>query len=146
MTKMKNLKLLFLFALCLPFVAGCSDDDEEAPYVEVSQSSFTELDATATTLTLKITSNASWTVTSDASWCVPLKTGGEGTADVQLNIAENTDRGARTARITVAAAGGVSSQTITVSQKVVVPDDNYHYKLPVFFMSSIPVKVIRNSM
>lgn len=89
MTKMKNLKLLFLFALCLPFVAGCSDGDDEAPYVEVSQSSFTDLDATATTLTLKITSNASWTVTSDASWCVPLKAGGEGTADVQLNIAEN---------------------------------------------------------
>ena len=86
MTKMKNLKLLFLFALCLPFVAGCSDGDDEAPYVEVSQSSFTDLDATATTLTLKITSNASWTVTSDASWCVPLKAGGEGTADVQLNI------------------------------------------------------------
>jgi zinc-dependent metalloproteinase lipoprotein len=133
MTKMKNLKLLFLFALCLPFVAGCSDGDDEAPYVEVSQSSFTDLDATATTLTLKITSNASWTVTSDASWCVPLKAGGEGTADVQLNIAENIDRGTRTARITVVVAGGVSSQTVTVSQKVVVPDDNYHYKLPVVF-------------
>ena len=27
----------------------------------------------------------------------------------------------------------MSSQTVTVSQKVVVPDDNYHYKLPVVF-------------
>lgn len=118
---MKNLKLLLLFALCLPFVASCSDDEED-PYVEVAQSQFTDLDATATTLTLKITSNTSWTVTSDAFWCTPKTANGEGSADIQLNVTENTGRALRTAKITVMAAGATTPQTVTVSQKVVVPD------------------------
>lgn len=129
---MKNLKLLLLFALCLPFVASCSDDEEE-PYVEVAQLQFTDLDANATTLTLKITSNTSWTLSSDASWCTPLTASGEGSADIQLNVTENTGRALRTAKVTVTAAGGLNPQTVTVSQKVVVPDNNYHYKLPVVF-------------
>lgn len=133
---MKNLKLYFLLLLCLPFLAGCSkDDDEQTAALHIEQtSSFENLPMEAATLKLKVTSNTSWSISTSDAWCLPSQAEGTGDAEITLKLTENIGRTLRRALLIVATDDGTQRQTLTVSQQPQEKlTDDYRFKLPVVF-------------
>lgn len=129
---MKHLKLYLLLAICMPFWAGCSDD-EETPDIRVNTNEL-ELALEAGEASIQVSSNMAWTATTDNDWCVPQQNEGEGSAELKLTYTENLGRAARTAHITVATMDGSRKEVVTLTQKG--PEaltDDYHYRLPVVF-------------
>jgi hypothetical protein len=83
--------------------------------LSVSPTSVNVAPAANSTGTFNISSNASWTVTSNQPWLAVSPTSGSNNAAVTVNAQQNTATAARTANVTVSAAG-LPSQTVTVMQ------------------------------
>lgn len=69
----KKYYLLWMLVVLLPFLAGCSDDEQPEvaePYLRVVETiSCENISSAAATLTLKVESNVEWKVVSEKSWC-----------------------------------------------------------------------------
>lgn len=77
----------------------------------VSSLSFT---AEPSSQLFSISTDASWTAEASESWVTLSNTSGNGNADVQVSVAENTSDAERTATVTVTAGG--TAQTILITQ------------------------------
>ena len=80
----------------------------------------------ASSQSISVNSNESWTASSDASWCTLSRSSGSNNGTVSVSVAANTTRSQRTATITVKGSSSGDTTTITVTQTVNAPgsDDN----------------------
>lgn len=131
---------IILFASCLGlFLMGCSDDQEatpqpEAPYVNVNQHAYNDIDASGAELTLSITSNQAWVAESDAAWCKILSgENGSGSGEVVVEITENLGQDSRTAAILLQSVDGNIETSVTFTQLAQPFVEGGHYKIPVVF-------------
>ena len=125
-------KSSILIVTLLLFV-GVACNRTEEPYFSYSGAESYVLAPADTTITLKIESNAGWTLESDAAWCVPQVTEGMGSAEVSVAIAANEEQGERAAMLTLNCADLAFTHSIKVSQQRLVPNAATHYRLPVVF-------------
>lgn len=128
----------FLWMWCMLLcMAGCSDDEKEeivVPYLETATSTYDDITAAESTLTISVKSNIGWTVESDKPWCSVLSANtGSGDADIQLKIAENLTQNAREASIKLASADATLAVTVSIRQAVPVFVAGGRYKIPVVF-------------
>ena len=125
-------KSSILIVTLLLFV-GVACNRTEEPYFSYSGAESYVLAPADTAITLKIESNAGWTLESDAAWCVPQVTEGMGSAEVSVAIAANEEQGERAAMLTLNCADLAFTHSIKVSQQRLVPNAATHYRLPVVF-------------
>lgn len=98
----KKYYLLWMLVVLLPFLAGCSDDEQPEvaePYLRVVETTSCEnISSAAATLTLKVESNVEWKVVSEKSWCaVPSENTWTGNASVEVQVGENLTGESRSA-------------------------------------------------
>ena len=134
----KKYYLLWMLVVLLPFLAGCSDDEQPEvaePYLRVVETTSCEnISSAAATLTLKVESNVEWKVVSEKSWCaVPSENMWTGNAAVEVQVGENLTGESRSAVLEIVSTDGVLKEEIHVSQLAEVFSENHHYKLPVVF-------------
>lgn len=134
----KKYYLLWMLVVLLPFLAGCSDDEQPEvaePYLRVVETiSCENISSAAATLTLKVESNVEWKVVSEKSWCaVPSENTWTGNASVEVQVGENLTGESRSAVLEIVSTDGVLKEEIHVSQLAEVFSENHHYKLPVVF-------------
>lgn len=128
-------KHLFPILTLLLLFFSCTDSEDRALSLEVSQSSFKDISSDGTTLEVDITCNNSWAASSNAtSWCTVTPQAGAESQKLTIHVAANLEQTGRTAKVTV--TSGEISKIITVSQeasKAPLDPEKYHYKLPVIF-------------
>ena len=74
-------------------------------------------DPESSSVEIKVTSNAPWTISVDADWLTVEPASGQGDATVILTVAENNVRTERTAVVTVKETVGNTEKTVNVSQE-----------------------------
>ena len=74
-------------------------------------------DPESSSVEIKVTSNAPWTISVDADWLTVEPASGQGDATVILTVAENNVRTERTAVVTVKETVGNNEKTVNVSQE-----------------------------
>jgi hypothetical protein len=114
--KTKNLFLMMIAAATMVF-AGCKEDDEIVPTLDVDKTTI-DAAATAGTYAIAVTSNVMWTATVNSeaiTWCTLANASGNSNGMVTVNVAENVTIEPRTA--TVAIAAGSLSHAVAVSQE-----------------------------
>ena len=74
-------------------------------------------DPESSSVQIKVTSNAPWTISVDADWLTVEPASGQGDATVILTVAENNVRTERTAVVTVKETVGNTEKTVNVSQE-----------------------------
>lgn len=74
-------------------------------------------DPESSSVEIKVTSNAPWTISVDADWLTVEPASGQGDATVILTVAENNVRMERTAVVTVKETVGNTEKTVNVSQE-----------------------------
>lgn len=87
-----------------------------APTLEVNPFSVM-FDTESSSVELKISSNAPWTISVSADWLTVEPASGQGDATVILTVAESESRTARTAVVTVKETVGNTEKTVDVSQE-----------------------------
>ncbi len=118
---MRVISKLFLFSFFLSICVFACSDDEETPDPELSVS-FNVLSENynASSTTVKVTTNTSWTASSSADWCVVSPTSGSsGTNSVVIDLEENTSTDSRTAYVMVD-AGSLSEQITVIQSNIYV--------------------------
>lgn len=83
-------RILLLY--CIALFVGCENNNNETPYLEVSQSDVI-LDYWGTDVTIDITSNANWIIEGESVWCKVSKTSGNGNAKVAFSSDNIIDDG-----------------------------------------------------
>lgn len=128
---MMKAKYLFIFILAILLV-GCQDSQTDNSGLELSESTFENVSSDGATLTVDITSSASWTAASSAVWCSLLPNEGAGSQSANISVDANLNSTARTATIAVTSSG--IKKIITVRQQAAGnTSGEYHYNLPVIF-------------
>lgn len=110
-----------LLTLCALTASSCGDDDSSIDRVDSSSVTMTVspdaiiVDNSATTVTLTVTCNQSWSVLSYPDWCTPSKSGGvSGTDEITFSITANNTAEQREDDIVLKA--GSYRKTISVTQ------------------------------
>lgn len=85
---------------------------ESAPYASASD---VNVAADATSATIAVKSNTSWTVSCDASWVTSYTKSGSNDGDIAVSFAANTSTEARTATFTITTSAG--SKSVALTQK-----------------------------
>lgn len=93
--------------------------------VDHSAVSFTTV---ASSATINLSSNMSWTITSDAAWCTVNPASGEGNTVLTISAEENSDPKARVANLTITCVGTDVTRTITVNQDGTLGGAEEHYE------------------
>ena len=126
-------KFLFLIAFICLALYGC-EDSETTDVLELSQTSFPNVNGDGETLAVDVTSSGDWTVTNTLSWCKVTPGKGSGDGKLTLQIDANLNEKERTGILTIALASSGLSRTIQITQEAgTIEPENYHYKLPVIF-------------
>lgn len=124
-------RLIFL----LPFLwvlMSCSDSDSDAANLEISQSTFNDINSEGATIKVSITCSSTWRASSNQSWCVPNEQSGSNDGELVLTIHANTTSEERNATVTVMAKK--TNKTIKITQSPSTSTSSeHHYKLPVIF-------------
>jgi zinc-dependent metalloproteinase lipoprotein len=146
-------KVLFLFFIALAFF-GCKSSDN-APILEVSQTSLTDVSADGETRSVGLSATGTWTATTSSDWCTVSPTSGESDATLQVKVNANTAWAAREDSIVVTM--GDQKKKISIAQEVKTDvDDNYTYEIPLNIIlleyqgktlaSDARIKIIINQM
>ena len=111
---------------------GC--EDNETNYLELSESSFSNVDGDGATLTVSVTSDVEWQISKTAQWCNVTPSKGFGNQTLTLQIEANPDSKERKVTVTVASPVTKMSRKIEITQATgYTPIEQYHYNLPVVF-------------
>ena len=111
---------------------GC--EDNETNYLELSESSFSNVDGDGATLTVSVTSDVEWQISKTAQWCNVTPGKGSGNQTLTLQIEANPDSKERKVTVTVASPATKMSRKIEITQAAgYTPIEQYHYNLPVVF-------------
>ena len=104
---------VMLLGITLSFT-GCYEADP--PMISVSKK-IVRIDQQAQSVTITVTSNSEWSVESDASWCIPSRSAGRGTTDIELVVDACSSTSDRQAVVTLKTVGRDKTQTtVTISQ------------------------------
>lgn len=90
------------------------------PYLQVSNSSFTNVDRTGAVLSTNVSSNTTWTVVNKNSWIRVTPSNGSGDTSLRITVLRNNKLGTRTGTITLRSTnitGEEMTSTITIEQK-----------------------------
>ena len=108
--KLMKIQVLIVAVISSFILYGC--EDNEADYLELSESSFGNVSGDGATLTVNITSDVEWQVSKTAQWCSITPGKGSGNQTLTLQIEANPDSKERKVTVTVA------SPSIQVSRKI----------------------------
>ncbi len=111
--KIKHL-FLSLLAVATVAAAGCTKDkSNDKPSLKLDPSSL-EFEAVAGTKTVKVDANQAWEIDEfDADWVTPSKTKGDGAAEIEVSVLENSSV-TREAKITFRCS--IVKKTLTITQ------------------------------
>jgi len=115
-------KLLYILTVAL-LVVACKD--EESPYLTLSPSSLT-FDASASSQTISIKSNTTWTLTPSADWYTISPTSGSGDAEVTVTVQQYKDAAGRSDNLVVNYSATGKQQVAIVQTRPAVPSDPDH--------------------
>ena len=93
---------------------GC--EDNETNYLELSESSFSNVDGDGATLTVSVTSDVEWQISKTAQWCNVTPGKGSGNQTLTLQIEANPDSKERKVTVTVASPATKMSRKIEITQ------------------------------
>lgn len=111
-----KVKHLFLAVLAMAAVAtGCKKDESDSkPSLKLDPSEL-EFEAVAGTMTVKVDANQAWEIDGiDDEWVALSQESGDGAADIEVSVTENTSSAARTAKITFRCS--IVKKTLTITQ------------------------------
>lgn len=130
--KLMKIQVLIVAVISSFILYGC--EDNEADYLELSESSFGNVSGDGATLTVNITSDVEWQVSKTAQWCSITPGKGSGNQTLTLQIEANPDSKERRVTVTVASPSIQVSRKIEITQAAgYTPIEQHHYKLPVVF-------------
>ena len=130
--KLMKIQVLIVAVISSFILYGC--EDNEADYLELSESSFGNVSGDGATLTVNITSDVEWQVSKTAQWCSITPGKGSGNQTLTLQIEANPDSKERKVTVTVASPSIQVSRKIEITQAAgYTPIEQHHYKLPVVF-------------
>ena len=130
--KFMKIQVLIVAVISSFILYGC--EDNEADYLELSESSFGNVSGDGATLTVNITSDVEWQVSKTAQWCSITPGKGSGNQTLTLQIEANPDSKERKVTVTVASPSIQVSRKIEITQAAgYTPIEQHHYKLPVVF-------------
>ena len=127
---MKIRCLLLISILTLLFVSCEDSNTENNSKLELSESSFQDIDSDGVTLTVNITSSDSWVAASSSTWCKLVPNKGASNQPLGIVVETNLETTERSATIAVTSSG------ITVTQLAAghsTDPEAYHYELPIIF-------------
>ena len=130
--KPMKIQALIVAVIASFIVYGC--EDNEANCLELSESSFSNVDGDGATLTVSVTSDVEWQISKTAQWCNVTPGKGSGNQTLTLQIEANPDSKERKVTVTVASPATSMSRKIEITQAAgYTPIEQYHYNLPVVF-------------
>lgn len=95
-------RLIFLFPL-LWMLIGCSDSNSDSATLEISQSTFDNINSEGSIIKVSVTCNSTWRTISNQSWCIPNLQNGSNDGELVLTIHANTTSEERSATVTIIA-------------------------------------------
>lgn len=113
---------------------SCNSDKEDIPTLDLSESSFGNIENKGATLSVEIYSNSKWYIANSANWCIPDKLQGHGNHTLSLRITPNKEQAQRKVTLIISTDG--INKTIEISQQkgdLEIDVENIHYQLPVIF-------------
>lgn len=112
------MKQIFFFCLLL-VLFSCKKEKAEA-FITINPAEIAPLTSQASTFKVNVTLNSEWTVVPSQSWCkVSPESGGSGTTELTVSIAENTTDVARAVVLTF--KSGTSKKGFTITQNKFLP-------------------------
>lgn len=130
--KPMKIQALIVAVIASFILYGC--EDNEANCLELSESSFSNVDGDGATLTVSVTSDVEWQISKTAQWCNVTPGKGSGNQTLTLQIEANPDSKERKVTVTVASPATKMSRKIEITQAAgYTPIEQYHYNLPVVF-------------
>ena len=102
---MKIRCLLLISILTLLFVSCEDSNTENNSKLELSESSFQDIDSDGVTLTVNITSSDSWIAASSSTWCKPVPNKGTSNQPLGIVVEANLETTERSATIAVTSSG-----------------------------------------
>ncbi len=117
---MKNLKyyILTLLGAASLFFTGCKDDEPAESKAILSAESEILVPGIASTKTVTIYADGRWEADVTDDWLSIEPSNGNGTMDITLSVAQNTDLSEREGKIVVIGASTMPQTEITVKQRV----------------------------
>ena len=102
-------------------------EDNETNYLELSESSFSNVNGDGATLTVSVTSDVEWQISKTAQWCNVTPSKGSGNQTLTLQIEANPDSKERKVTVTVASpATSMSSKIENTQAAWYTPIEQYH--------------------
>lgn len=95
-------RLIFLLPL-LWMLIGCSDSNSDSATLEISQSTFDNINSEGSIIKVSVTCNSTWRTISNQSWCIPNLQNGSNDGELVLTIHANTTSEERSATVTIIA-------------------------------------------
>lgn len=95
-------RLIFLLPL-LWMLIGCSDSNSDSATLEISQSTFDNINSEGSIIKVSVTCNSTWRTISNQSWCIPNLQNGSNDGELVLTIHANTTSKERSATVTIIA-------------------------------------------
>ena len=92
-------RLIFLLPL-LWMLIGCSDSNSDSATLEISQSTFDNINSEGSIIKVSVTCNSTWRTISNQSWCIPNLQNGSNDGELVLTIHANTTSKERSATLT----------------------------------------------
>ena len=124
-------RLIFLLPL-LWMLIGCSDSNSDSATLEISQSTFDNINSEGSIIKVSVTCNSTWRTISNQSWCIPNLQNGSNDGELVLTIHANTTSKERSATVTIIAKKTNKTIKITQSPSTSTTGE-HHYRLPVIF-------------
>ena len=112
--KPMKIQALIVAVIASFIVYGC--EDNEANCLELSESSFSNVDGDGATLTVSVTSDVEWQISKTAQWCNVTPGKGSGNQTLTLQIEANPDSKERKVTVTVASPATKMSRKIEITQ------------------------------
>lgn len=108
-------RLIFLLPL-LWMLIGCSDSNSDSATLEISQSTFDNINSEGSIIKVSVTCNSTWRTISNQSWCIPNLQNGSNDGELVLTIHANTTSKERSATVTIIAKK--TNKTIKITQSL----------------------------
>ena len=108
-------RLIFLLPL-LWMLIGCSDSNSDSETLEISQSTFDNINSEGSIIKVSVTCNSTWRTISNQSWCIPNLQNGSNDGELVLTIHANTTSKERSATVTIIAKK--TNKTIKITQSL----------------------------
>lgn len=93
---------------------GCSDSNSDSATLEISQSTFDNINSEGSIIKVSVTCNSTWRTISNQSWCIPNLQNGSNDGELVLTIHANTTSKERSATVTIIAKK--TNKTIKITQ------------------------------